>query len=430
MATHDITIDDGSPLITYTGEWNDSTNEDIVSQYWLNTYHSTSQVGAAATFSFTGTAVYIYGSKRPSHGTFDVDVDGASIGQFDGTSATIENMQLLAEAKGLKWGEHTVTITNSDPLGNFLDIDMIKWTTGKAGLSSITNSTQIDDADTSGAVKYSPSGSWANTDATVAEGSYLGGTVHSSSTLGSSVAVRFKGNAVYVFGSTDSSSGRFDAQVDQQTAVSLVGTTSTFRQPALLYYGDGFADGEHTLTLTNQEEGTSLRFDYLVASTWAAGASSSNSADSSAGTVAATTNQELHKSNNAAVIGGAIGGVVGLLLLVLFALCCLRLRRAATMDESRSDTKIVSEDGITEGQVRPRPLSHFSWRPRSQVRPISTISGVSGVSGPGMAGIGAHRVTGAVTGAITGWAYKRRSAQQADLTEKAYPSNTLQVPQR
>lgn len=436
MATHDITIDDGSPLITYTGEWNDSTNSDIVDQYWLNTYHSTSQVGAAASFKFTGTSVQIYGSKRPSHGTFDVQVDGESLGKFDGTSTTIRNMQLLAQAKDLSWGEHTVTITNSDPLGNFLDIDMIRWTTGKPGLSSITNSTLIDDADTSGVVSYSPSGSWANIDATLAQGSYHGDTVHATSTLGSSVAVRFKGNAVYVFGSTDSSSGKFDAQVDQKAAASLVGATTTFRQPALLYYADGFGDGEHTLTLTNQEEGTTLRFDYLVASDWleGAGASSSSSATSSSNTAAAAAiNQNAARSNHAAVLGGVIGGVVGLILLALFALCCLRLRRAATTDESGSDIKIVADDGMVEGQMRPRPLSQFSFqwnRPRSQVRPLSTVSGVSGASGPGMAGIGAHRVTGAVTGAVTGWAYKRRSAQQADLTEKAYPSNTLPVPGR
>ncbi|KAG9101642.1 hypothetical protein FRC06_002765 [Ceratobasidium sp. 370] len=432
MATHDIAIDDGSPLITYSGEWNDSTNSDIVDQYQFGTYHSTSEVGASATFRFTGSAVYLYGSKRPSHGTFDVDIDGASLGQFSGTSTTIQNMQLLAKATGLSWGEHTVTITNSDPLGKFLDIDLIKWTTGKAGLTSITNSTQIDDADSTGLVSYSPAASWTNTDPTLTVGSYHQDTVHATSTLGSSVAVRFTGNAVYVFGSTDSSSGNFDAQVDQQPATSLVGTTFTFRQPALLYYTDGLGDGEHTLTLTNQEAGSMLRFDYLVASTWAEGTSTGSTASSSSTAVAAAgSNQTGLKSNNTAIIGGTVGGIVGLILLVLFAFCFLRLKRAASLDDNQSDIKIVAEDGVLEGQTRPRPLSHFSWNWRaSQHRPISTVSGVSGASGPGMAGIGAHRVTGAVTGAVAGWAYKRRSAQQADLAEKAYPSNSLQVPSR
>ncbi|KAG8741464.1 hypothetical protein FRC10_002832 [Ceratobasidium sp. 414] len=411
MATHDISIDDGSPLITYTGVWSDSTNSDIVDQYQFGTYHSTSE------------------------GTFDVDIDGASLGQFSGTSTTTQNTQLLAKATGLTWGEHTVTITNSDPLGKFLDLDLIKWTTGKAGLTSITNSTQIDDADSTGVVSYSPAGSWADTDPTLTVGSYHQDTVHATSTLGSSVAVRFTGNAVYVFGSTDSSSGKFDAQVDQQPTTSLTGTTSTFRQPALLYYTDGLGDGEHTLTLTNQEDGSMLRFDYLVASAWAEG-TSTGSVPSSSGTAvaAAGSNQTGLKSNNTAIIGGTVGGIVGFVLLVLFALCFLRLRRAASQDDNQSDVKIVAEDGMPEGQTRPRPLSHFSWNWRaSQHRPISTMSGVSGVSGasgPGMAGIGAHRVTGAVTGAVAGWAYKRRSAQQADLTEKAYPSNSLQVPSR
>jgi len=432
MATHDITVDDGSPLITYTGVWSDSTNSDIVDQYQFGTYHSTSDVGASATFKFTGTAVYLYGSKRPSHGTFDVDIDGTSLGQFSGTSTTIQNAQLLAKATGLSWGEHTVTITNSDPLGRFLDLDLIKWTTGKAGLTSITNSTQIDDADPTGVVSYSPAGSWADTDPTLTVGSYHQDTVHATSTLGSSVAVRFTGNAVYVFGSTDSSSGKFDAQVDQQPTMSLVGTTSTFRQPALLYYTDGLGDGEHTLTLTNQEDGSILRFDYLVASTWAEGTSTSSVPSSSSTAVAAAgSNQTGLKSNNTAIIGGTVGGIVGFILLALFALCFLRLRRAASLDDGQSDVKVVAEDGVPEGPTRPRPLSHLSWNWRaSQHRPTSTVSGVSGASSPGMAGIGAHRVTGAVTGAVAGWAYKRRSAQQADLTEKAYPPNSLQVPSR
>ncbi|KAF8605875.1 hypothetical protein BDV93DRAFT_31091 [Ceratobasidium sp. AG-I] len=234
MSTHDITIDDGSPLITYSGDWSDSTNQDIIDQYWLNTYHSTSEVGASATFKFTGSAVYLYGSKRPSHGLFDVEVDGASLGQLDGESEEIENTQLLASAKGLTWGEHTITITNSDPRGKFLDLDQIKWTTGKAGLQSITNTTEIDDADSSGVVSYSPSGSWSTVDPITTEGDYHKSTVHTTSTLGSAVAVRFTGDAVYVFGSTDSSSGQFDAQIDQNPATSLVGTSSTFRQPALL----------------------------------------------------------------------------------------------------------------------------------------------------------------------------------------------------
>ncbi|KAG8705816.1 hypothetical protein FRC08_001443 [Ceratobasidium sp. 394] len=183
--------------------------------------------------------------------------------------------------------------------------------------------------------------------------------------------------------------------------------------------------------MTNQEDGSMLRFDYLVASAWTEGTSTNSGASSSGTAVAAAgSNQTGLKSNNTAIIGGTIGGVVGLMLLVLFALCFLRLKRAASMEDNQSDAKIVPEDGVPEGQTRPRPLSHFSfnWR-ASQHRPISTISGVSGVSGPGMAGIGAHRVTGALTG-VTGWAYKRRSAQQADLTEKAFPSNSLQVPSR
>jgi hypothetical protein len=43
--------------------------------------------------------------------------------------------------------------------------------------TSITNSTQIDDADSSGVVSYTPSGSWGDTDATISAGAYHQNTV-------------------------------------------------------------------------------------------------------------------------------------------------------------------------------------------------------------------------------------------------------------
>ncbi|KAH7335442.1 hypothetical protein B0J17DRAFT_76215 [Rhizoctonia solani] len=423
MSTHDITVDDGCPLITYSGEWNDSTNEDILDQYWLNSYHSTSEAGASASFKFTGTAVYLYGSKRPSHGSYEVDIDGVSIGQFDGSSRSIENLALLAQAEGLSWGEHTVTITNSGTGGAFLDLDQIKWTTGKPGLTAITNTTEIDDAGDSTIVSYTPAGSWSTTDPTGQTGSYHQNTVHTTSTEGSLVSIRFSGNAIYVYGSTDSSSGAYDVRIDKQSATSLQGSTSTFRQPALLYYADGLDSNDHMLTLTNRKEGSILRFDYAVASTWTASTASSEPE------VASSTPEPIHtghQSRAGVIAGGVVGGVVGCMLLIMFALCCLRLRRAAKMDETQSDVKIIVGDGE---KTKPRPLSTFSWNPQrswlgTANRPVSTVSGVSGGSSPGIAGVGAH--------STSGWAFRRRSAQQIDGAEnlKAYPSSTLAPPSR
>ncbi|EUC59095.1 transmembrane protein, putative [Rhizoctonia solani AG-3 Rhs1AP] len=420
MSTHDITIDDGCPLITYSGDWNDSTNEDILDQYWLNTYHSTSEAGASASFKFTGTAVYLYGSKRPSHGSYEVDIDGVSIGQFDGSSKSIENMALLAKAEGLTWGEHIVTITNSGTDEAFLDLDQIKWTTGKPGLTAITNTTQIDDAGDSTLVSYTPTGSWSTADPTGQTGSYHQNTIHATSTQGSTVSIQFSGNAIYVYGSTDSSSGTYSVKIDRQSATSLQGSTSTFRQPALLFYADGLDSRDHKLTLTNQEQGSILRFDYAVASTWTEGtASSPEVASSTPGPVNAG-----HTSRTAVIAGSVVGGVVGCMLLVLFALCCLRLRRAAKMDETKSDVKIIIGDGE---KTKPRPLSAFSWNPqrawlRDSNRPVSAVSGVSGASGPGMAGVGAH--------STSGWEFRRRSAQQFDGAEKSFSSDTLMPPSR
>ncbi|CAE6418116.1 unnamed protein product [Rhizoctonia solani] len=421
MSTHDITIDDGCPLIIYSGDWNDSTNQDIIDQYWLNTYHSTSEAGASASFRFTGTAVYLYGSKRPSHGSYEVDIDGVSIGQFDGSSRSVESLALLAKAEGLNWGEHIVTITNSGTNGAFLDLDQIKWTTGKPGLTVITNTTEIDDAGDSAVVSYTPTGSWSTVDPTGQVGSYYQNTVHTTSTQGSAVSIQFSGNAIYVYGSTDSSSGAYDAKIDGKSSTSLQGSTATLRQPALLFYADGLDSSDHTLTLTNRQEGSTLRFDYAVASTWSEGtvASSPEAAASTPGPVRTESHSRI-----AVIAGSVVGGVIGFILLSLFTLCCLRLRRAAKMDESQSDVKIIVGDGE---ETKTRPLSTFSWNPQrswlaSSNRPISTVSGMSGASGPGMAGVGAH--------SSSGWAFRRRSAQQFGSIEKPYSPTTLMPPSR
>ncbi|CAE6435534.1 unnamed protein product, partial [Rhizoctonia solani] len=190
------------------------------------------------------------------------------------------------------------------------------------------------------------------------------------------------------------------------------------------FYADGLDSKDHTLTLTNQQQASTLRFDYAVASTWTEGIASSNPE------VPSSTPEALfvgHQSRTAVIVGSVVGGVVGCTLLVLFALCCLRLRRAAKMDETRSDVKIIVGDGE---KTKPRPLSTFSWNPqrswlRNSIRPVSTVSGVSGVSAPGMAGVGAH--------SSSGWTFRRRSAQQFDGAEnlkEQHPSDTLVPPSR
>lgn len=116
---------------------------------------------------------------------------------------------------------------------------------------------------------------------------------------------------------------------------------------------------------------------------------SGDPAASPSSSVASANSQDAgQRSNTGAVIGGVVGGIVGLILLTMFAFCFLRLRRAAKMDETRSDLKVVVGD---ENQSKQRPLSQFSWNPQRSwlgTRPMSTVSGASG---PGIAGVGAHR---------------------------------------
>ncbi|ELU43447.1 hypothetical protein AG1IA_02529 [Rhizoctonia solani AG-1 IA] len=417
MSTHDITIDDGCPLITYSGDWNDSTNEDIIDQYWLNTYHSTSEPGAICII-LSPTESTTAAQSVPVMFVLEIqliDIDGVSIGQFDGSSRSIESLALLAKAEGLTWGEHIFVGHNHQyrhkrGVSGFGPGKMDNWQTGEQKLprTAITNTTEIDDAGDSAVVSYTPTGSWSTVDPAGQAGSYHRGTVHTTSTQGSAVSVQaqrdsMQGNAIYVYGSTDSSSGAYDAKIDGQPATSLQGSTATLRQPALLV-------GVRSLLMRKTSH---------LPGAYSTVASKPENAASTAGPVRSATH-----SRTAVIAGSVVGGVVGCILLVLFTLCCLRLKRAAKMDESQSDVKIIVGDG---GKTKKRPLSTFSWNPQrswlgSANRPISTVSGVSGTSGPGMAGVGAH--------SSSGWAFRRRSAQQFGNIEKPYPSPTLMPPSR
>ncbi|KAJ8518713.1 hypothetical protein ONZ45_g4248 [Pleurotus djamor] len=130
MAVTNFTIDDRSPLIRYDppGAWTlgDRKLDPDAARYNNNgTFTLSITAGASASFTFNGTAVWIFGAKRINHGPYEVVLDGVIFPAFKGLSIPGEFQTPLFSVLDLKPGSHSVSITNKRTQDNqaFLDID-------------------------------------------------------------------------------------------------------------------------------------------------------------------------------------------------------------------------------------------------------------------------------------------------------------------
>jgi hypothetical protein len=97
-----------SPVV-YGGLW----TRDYVGNSYSSFYMYSSQVGASATLTFSGTAVKYYGWKRFDRGMTDVYIDGILQARVDGYAAVWQTESLLWSSGTLPNGLHTITIVNT-----------------------------------------------------------------------------------------------------------------------------------------------------------------------------------------------------------------------------------------------------------------------------------------------------------------------------
>src|SRR5260370_17179702 len=123
---HNFTIDAPNSLIRYSQNgWRmvSYADDPDVNSYQNGTAMVTDMIGQTALFLFNGTGVWVYGAKRPNHGTYGVIFDGA-INKYNGTSATNVFQTLLFGKSNLEPAQHSLTLSNQD---GWFDIDFIVW---------------------------------------------------------------------------------------------------------------------------------------------------------------------------------------------------------------------------------------------------------------------------------------------------------------
>ncbi|KIM32155.1 hypothetical protein M408DRAFT_326814 [Serendipita vermifera MAFF 305830] len=362
------TIDDVSPLITYApaSRWSAGTRNDVKwTEYYLNTYTMCSRAGDNATFTFTGTGVWLYGALRDNHGLYNVTLDGATVTR-DGIGAG-EGLyqQVLFGASDLSPGTHTVVLTNnqnSTRLAN-LDLDFIIFEEELGGATDTLNSTKVDDGDA--AFTYGPASTAWNTIPDNVQ-SFEGSTGHTTVSTAAYVDYAFTGNAATVFGVLGPSQGPYSVAIDGGAGTNYTALSANFLPKQILYHVTGLTDGAHTIRISNlpATTGQALTIDYAVAdaiqvpivttssTSLTSTSSSTSTSETSSSTEALPTETPPPTSSgpSTGVIVAAVVGGIALFALISFALMMFRRRRASRKDlDEKPDMAIVWPEPYSVG---------------------------------------------------------------------------------
>jgi hypothetical protein len=205
MPQYNTTVEDYSPIITYSSDWRAGTSADSLADlYSDSSFTLTSSNGGTATFTYNGTSFSIFGAKRGNHGQFQVVVDGNAFPPVSGQAPDPGQFQApLFSSPPLTQALHTVTLTNQG--NSFVDIDFVRLSILSAIPDSHSTSkitwqssvgadneqlivTTVQDTDPS--FVYTPANLWGTNPPSI--GTYSGSSGHGTATPGAFMTYTFQ----------------------------------------------------------------------------------------------------------------------------------------------------------------------------------------------------------------------------------------------
>ncbi|KAL1747367.1 hypothetical protein HDZ31DRAFT_61284 [Schizophyllum fasciatum] len=356
MSPQNFTIDDCSPLISYTppGTWRPgSKSNDPEAAFYSDggTFTVTETSGSKASFTFNGTYVYLYGAKRFNHGNYSVELDGVTK-MHNGSSPDHEQFQALLDSYGPLAQDvlHTVTFESRD--SNYLDLDFITWTSD-LGLDDSSRILVQDDHPS-----FSYAGPWTITSV---GGRYEGGAAHQAINGDSSVTLSFSGESISLYGSVGNSYGRYTAQLDGGEIQVLNATRVYTETQVLLYHANNIGNGTHSLTIANSpvsdRPNSSILIDYALYIP-------TNTMSERVEPTVASESKKIRLSTGA-LVGVSFGGVILLAVIVLAVFFIVRRRkRTDQVEAAPSDSPSrSSQDGLIQPYEEHR-ATYLARKPR------------------------------------------------------------------
>ncbi|KAJ7346583.1 hypothetical protein DFH08DRAFT_1006197 [Mycena albidolilacea] len=271
MPQYNTTIEDYSPIISYSAGWSSGGSADSLADLYSDSSFTLTQTdGETATFSFNGTGFSIFGAKRQNHGLYAVMIDGNAFSPDNGQAPDPGQFQApLFISPPLNQSLHVVTLTN---IGNsFVDIDFITFqsSVGADNERLIVNTVQDNDP----AFVYTPPNSWGLNPPNL--GTYSGSSGHGTETPGTFMTYTFEVCAellVHVSRLTGGWGYALWTGRGSPFSVSLDGgrpanhtANKQFYQPKVpLYIASNLGPGEHVLKVSYEptQPGQILAIDY------------------------------------------------------------------------------------------------------------------------------------------------------------------------
>ncbi|KAF8315861.1 hypothetical protein DL93DRAFT_813506 [Clavulina sp. PMI_390] len=283
MTRWNQTIDNPSPLLTYSPEWmwqvvTNISDPEGYSQYSNgSTATTTSFVGAMVNFTFFGTGVWVYGAKRPNYAYYNVTLNGNKTSTFTAQSDNSVFGQALYGASNLPYGLHTLSIANagsspstimSGSNDTSIDIDWLVWETEYDGPGGPVNAQVSQVTFDNNHPRFLYTGSWSSQ--TNADGP-SNGTDQYTTSSDASLQFTFDGDAIALYGSVGVDHGDFVANVDGMQSKTLSGHWNESGYMQMLYYVENLGAGTHNLNVDNKPTSSSedgFNVDYVT--TWTA----------------------------------------------------------------------------------------------------------------------------------------------------------------
>ncbi|TDL17151.1 hypothetical protein BD410DRAFT_831667 [Rickenella mellea] len=334
MPQVNITIDDVNPLIAYgpVDSWmEEGPGKDKESPlYFDHTRTSTRIPGATASFSFYGSAVWLFGVKGDDHGDYNVTLDGAT-SSFNGSHGNNTYQVSIFTATGLALGNHSVILTSAqtNQSAPWVELDYIVWQTEIGQATDSLISAVIDD--TVSAFVYQPHGAWNTYPPNASY--YLNGTGHVATADGAYVTFTFSTDSVELFGSVGTSMSNYSVQLDNANAITYNAERMNNYERVLLFFETGLSAGDHTLKVVNVSTSAGLGFSIDYANI----TGTTNSPPSANTTVStlSTTPQSPHKHGASAgtIVAIAVSTTVALLLFIVLCRFSRHRRRNTRVND-------------------------------------------------------------------------------------------------